>query len=135
MKRIAEWVSKNLSDMFPIRNVLKQVDTLSPLLFNFALEYVIGKVQIKQGGLNLNGTHPLLVYADDVYILRGSVHTIKKKSETLLVAGKEAGLEVNADNTKYMFMSRDQNGGRGYNIKIYNCSSERVENTNIWEKP
>ena len=37
-------VGKNLSDMFPIRNVLKQGDALSPLLFNFALEYAIGRV-------------------------------------------------------------------------------------------
>jgi hypothetical protein len=39
------WVGKNLSDMFPIRNGLKQDDVLSPLLFNFALEYVHTMVQ------------------------------------------------------------------------------------------
>jgi hypothetical protein len=33
------WVGKNLSDMFPVRNGLKQGDALSPLLFNFALDY------------------------------------------------------------------------------------------------
>ena len=36
-------VGKNLSDMFPIRNGLRKGDALSPLLFNFALEYVIKK--------------------------------------------------------------------------------------------
>ena len=35
------WLGKHLSDMFPIRNVLKQGDALLPLLFNFAFEYVI----------------------------------------------------------------------------------------------
>ena len=50
-------VGKNLSDMFPIRNGLKQEDALSPLLFNFALEYTIGRVQINQDGMKLNGTH------------------------------------------------------------------------------
>ena len=34
-------VGWNLSDMFPIRNDLKQGDALTPLLFNFALEYAI----------------------------------------------------------------------------------------------
>ena len=59
-------VCKNLSDMFPIRNGLKQGDTLSPLLSNFALEYAIRRVQVSQDGLKLNGTHQLLVYVDVV---------------------------------------------------------------------
>jgi len=61
--------------------------------------------------LKLNGIHQLLVYDDDVYILGGSVHTIKKNAEALLVASKETGLEVNADETNYMVMSRDKNAG------------------------
>jgi retron-type reverse transcriptase len=95
-------VGKNLSEMFPIRNGLKQGDVLSPLLFNFALEYAIKRVQANQDGLNLNGTHQLLAYADDVNILEGCVHTVKENAEALLVATKEIGLEVNADKTKYV---------------------------------
>ena len=87
-------VGNNLSDMFPIRNGLKQADALSPLLFNFALEYAIRRVQITQDGLKLNGTHQLLAYADDVNILGGSVHTVKENAEALLVATKEIGLEL-----------------------------------------
>jgi hypothetical protein len=56
-------------------------DTLSPLLFNFSLKYAICRVQVKQDGLKLNGTHQFLVYADDVNIWHGSVHTIKKNIE------------------------------------------------------
>ena len=103
---------KNLSDMFPVRNGVKQGDALSPLLFNFTLEYAIRKVQINQDGLKLIGTHQLLFNADDVSsILGGSVHTIKENAEAFILASKEIGLEVNADKTKYMVMSQDQNAG------------------------
>jgi len=98
-----------LFDMFPIKNGLKQGDTLSPLLVNFALEYTIKRVQVNQGGLKLNGTHQLLVYADGVNIMDGRVDTIKNNTEALLVCSKEIGLEVNADKTKYMVISRDWN--------------------------
>ena len=113
--------------MFPIRNGLKQGDALSPLLFNFALEYAIKRVQVNLDGLKLNGTHQLLAYADDVNILGGSAHTMKENVEALLVATKETGLEVNAEKTKYMVMSRDRNAGRDHRVKIDNSSIERVE--------
>jgi len=120
-------VGKNLSDMFPIRNGLKQGDALSPLLFNFALEYAIRKVQVNQGGWKLNGTHQLLAYADDVNILGESVNTVKENAEALVVATKEIGLEVNADKTAYMVMSRDQNAGRSHSMKNGNSSIETVK--------
>jgi hypothetical protein len=93
--------------MFPIRNGLKQVDALSPLLFNFALQHAIRRVQIRQDGLKLNGIHQFLVYTDDVNILGGSIHTTKEITEALVVANKEIGLEENADKTKHMVMFRD----------------------------
>jgi len=84
---------------------------LSPFSFNFVLEYAIRRVQVNLVGLELNGTNQLLVYADDVNILGGSVYTIKENAESVVVASKENGLEVNVDKTKYMVMLRDQNAG------------------------
>ena len=49
---------------------------------------------MNQDGVKLNGTHQLLVYGDDVNILGGSVHTIKKNAEALVVATKETGLSL-----------------------------------------
>ena len=91
-------IGKNLSGMFPLRNGLKQGGDLSPLLFNFALEYAIRRVEVNQDGLKLNGTHQLLFYADDVNMVEGSLHTMKENTEVLVLASKEIGLEVNADN-------------------------------------
>jgi len=71
-------VDKHLSDMFLVTNGLKQGDVLTPLLFNFSLEYAVRGVQLNQGGLKLYGTPQLLVHTDDVNILGGSVYTVRK---------------------------------------------------------
>ena len=121
------WVGKHVFDTFPIGNGLKEGDVLSLLLFNFALEYAIRMVQVNQDGLKCNATHPLRVYDYGGNILDRREHTIKRKTEALLIGSKKIGLEVNADKTKYMVMSRDQNAGRSHSIKTDNSSFERVE--------
>jgi hypothetical protein len=97
--------------MYPIKNGLKQRNVLTPMLLNFAVEFAIRRFQVNQGGSKLNGTHQFLVYANG---LGGSIH-------------RSFGLEGNADGTKYMVMSRDQNAGQSYIIKTDNISFERVE--------
>jgi len=83
--------------------------------------------------------------------LGGSVHTRKKSTYGLEDASNETELEGNVDETQYMAMSRDQNGGGRHNIKTDSSSFERVEgqifcnnfnerlmkgrnSSNIWER-
>jgi hypothetical protein len=104
-------VCKRVPDMFPTKNSLKKGNGLSPLLLNITLDYAIRKAQVMEVGLKLKGKHQLLIYADDVNILGGNLHTINKNTKSLLVFSKENGLEVNADKPKYVVMSRQQNAG------------------------
>jgi len=76
-------------------------------LFNCTLDYAIRSVQVNQDGLKLDGPNQLKIYVD-VNILGEIVHTIKENAEVLVVANMGLGLEVNADESKYMVMSGDQ---------------------------
>jgi hypothetical protein len=113
--------------MFSLINGFKQGDAISPLLFNFTLEYAIRRVQVNQDGLKLDGTHQPLFYAANVNILGGSLYTIQEKAEALLVTSKEIGLDVIDGKTKYMVFSRVQNAGRSQNTKNVNSPSESME--------
>jgi hypothetical protein len=88
-----------LSDSVPFQNGLKQGDALSPLIFNFALEYTIRKVQENQMGLKLNGTRQLLAYANNAKLLGDNIliDSAKKNTETLIDDSMEAGLEINVE--------------------------------------
>jgi hypothetical protein len=86
------------------------------------------RIPKNQVGLKLNGTHQLLVYADDVNLLGDNIDTIKKNTETLIDASKEVGLEVNAEKSKHMLPSHQQNAGQNHDIlvKIANRYFENV---------
>jgi hypothetical protein len=84
------------------------------------------KLEENEVGLELSGTHQLLVYTDDINLLGDNANTIKENSETLSEASRDVGLEINAEKTKYMIMSRHPNSGQNQTIKIANESFENV---------
>ena len=85
---------------------MKQGDALSPLLFNFALEYAVRNVQKRPLGLDMNGTHQVLAYADDVNLKGDDIRTIERNADVLLNACKDIGLTVNKWKTKYKEVGR-----------------------------
>jgi hypothetical protein len=96
------------------------------MLFNIALEYATRRVQGKQEGQNLNGTHQLLSHGVDVNIVGENIDTIQKNKEALLDAGKEVGLEVNPEKTKYMLGPTYQKTGQRHYIRKANSSFENA---------
>jgi hypothetical protein len=107
------------SDVFPCKIDLKEDDVLSHCFRTC--------FQLNQDGMILNGTHQLLVYADDVSILVGKVHTIKKNTENLLVSSEEMEVEVNVNKTKFKAMFHYQSAKLYQNKKADNISFERVK--------
>ena len=72
-------------------------------------------------------TSQFVAYADDVNVPGESIHTLKENAEALVAATREIGLEITADKTKYMVMSRDQNAGQNHSVRIDVSTFGRVE--------
>jgi hypothetical protein len=77
-------------------------------------------------GLKLNGTHQLLIYADNANLLRANTDTIKKNTETLIDASEKVDPDVNTEKTKYMLLPRHKNAEQNHDIKLGNRSFANV---------
>ena len=89
------------------------------IAFQLSLENILRRVQVNQDALehfNFWFMLMMLIYWPEAYICR-----------SFSIASKKIGLEVNADETKHMVISRDYNAVRSHNIKIDNSSFEMVE--------
>jgi hypothetical protein len=84
--------------------------------------------------LKLSLTYWLLVFADDVTLPRDDIDTIKINTETLILASKEFGLEINIETPKYMLLSCHKNAGQNHGIKVANISFKNVEVEIFWEQ-
>ncbi|XP_073946541.1 uncharacterized protein [Choristoneura fumiferana] len=85
--RLKVRVGKALTEEFEVVTGLKQGDALSPMLFNLILEYVIRKVLMHDGGVELNGKHKIIGYADDLALLGKCEEDIRVMAETLEAEG------------------------------------------------
>ena len=85
-----------------------------PFAFAFAFEYgttvyhLLAQVQVKAEALKLNGSHDLLNYTSDINLWGMNLNTVKKNKEAFLVTSKAVSLKVNAQKTKYEFMSHKE---------------------------
>ena len=107
--------------------ILKKGGCITVIALQICLRVCHQEGSGKLGWLEIKWYNQLLVHADDVNILGGSVHTVQKFAEASVVASKENGLEVNVDKTKCMIMSRDQNARQSQNVKTYNESFKWLE--------
>ena len=111
-------LGNNLLSSFPIENGFKQGGASSALLSIFSLQFAIIKVQETNLGLDMNGTHQVLTYADDVHLIIDDIETIERNVDVLLNACKIIGLAINTTKTKYMEIGRHRGVIVNEHIKI-----------------
>lgn len=99
-------VGNSLTEEFEVATGLKQGDALSPMLFNLILEHVIRKVLNHDSGVELNGKHQIIGYADDLALLGTCANEVRIMAKTLEEEGRKVGLRINQDKTEYFHMRR-----------------------------
>ena len=98
---------------------------LSPLIFSFALEYPVTKLQETRLRLDMKGTNQALAYVDDVNLIGDDIRTIERNADVLLNACKNICLAVNTWKTKYMEIGRHRGMIANAHIKIGSNSYEK----------
>lgn len=102
-------IGADLTEEFDVVTGLKQGDALSPVLFNFVLEYAIRKVCALNGGVNINGQHKVIGYADDLALLGERKQHVVDSVSCLQQEASKIGLSINHDKTEYLHMRRYRN--------------------------
>ncbi|XP_048487060.1 uncharacterized protein LOC105395445 [Plutella xylostella] len=106
ISRMRVKVDGDLTDAFSVVTGLKQGDALSPALFNLVLEYVIQKVLTHDGGVQLNGQHKVIGYADDLALLGESEREVQEAAKILEEEAHRVGLRISTEKTEYLHMTR-----------------------------
>ena len=92
------------SDEFPINRGVRQGDTISPKLFNAALEGIFRKISWENEGININGERlNHLRFADDIILIAEDGHKLEEMLNDLSTASNKVGLKINMRKTKAMF--------------------------------
>lgn len=94
---------ETLGPTFPINRGVRQGDPLSPKIFIALLESIIGKLDWRYLGLNIDGSYlSHLRFADDLVLLSESSSQLQLMMESLHSASIEVGLEMNIAKTMAM---------------------------------
>ncbi|CAG9134902.1 unnamed protein product [Plutella xylostella] len=99
-------VGGELTEEFAVVTGLKQGDALSPMLFNLALEHVLRGVLELDFGLQLNGKHKVVGYADDLAVLGKTAEEVRKAAKLLDTEAGKIGLRINRGKSEYLHMKR-----------------------------
>ena len=95
-------VQNDLSELFAVREGLKQGDALSCLLFNLALEMAMRRAGIRTSSTLATATIQVLGFADDLDFAGRTQAAVQDTFNNLKLQAERMGLEVNDGKTKYM---------------------------------
>nr|VZI46567.1 unnamed protein product [Spirometra erinaceieuropaei] len=95
-------VRNNLSQPFGIRSGVRQGCILSPILFNYAIDWILGRALRDSDGVEFAPGHrPTdLDYADDIALLASGFGDLQSMVSRVIEVAKSVGLSINAGKTK-----------------------------------
>ena len=119
------------SKCFRLRRGVRQGDTISPILFNIALNNeVINKIEWGDRGINIDGEYlSHLLYADDLILFSHSANEIQSMLEDISIESNKIGLTINTDKTKIMRNEFNEN------TNIIKINNKEIEKTKKYINP